>query len=726
MKRKKAAVSLLIAALIVQNSTIGMYASEDDWVDEQIVVEEVAAEESGMPEDSGMAVEQFSGEEFIDSEIMIDSNDDLAVIGKSVSDEFEPEPVEMESSMSENFETASDFTEGDTTDGGIVMDSDNEFVEDEKIAFCEFEVELIETEIDQAEESRTLSATSGTCGDNLTWVLDEEGTLTISGTGAMDNYEHDFVDSPWYSVRSDIITIVIKDGATTIGNDAFSSCDNLTSITLPGSVTTIGIKAFRNCSSLTSITIPNGVITIRDGAFESCSNLTSITIPDGVTTIAYNAFQDCSSLTSIMIPNSVTAINADAFSYCSSLTSITLPNSVSTIEYGVFRFCVNLTSITIPDSVDVIEDGAFSGCRNLSDVYYGGNKTEWDSITIREENDDLINATIHYGKDEPECNHEFKLVIDQNATCTAPGKQHNECTKCGYQEETVDIPAAGHSWNSGAMTKEATCIDTGVKTYTCIVCGTTKTETIAALGHGLTHYPATADRIEYWHCSRCGTDFGDSTGTQQVHIHSWGEWSVIATATVFEAEQQSRTCSACSESEIRTYGAKLAPTLSLNANSLKMKKKQSTKALKVSGMANGDYVKSVTSSKKKVLKVSGFSADGTIRLKAQKKTGKAKLTITLASGLSKTITVKVQSGTVKTTKVKVNTKKITLKKGEKTSVAATIKPITSQQKTTYTSSNKKVATVTSRGVVKAKKAGTAKITVKSGKKKVTVTVKVTD
>ena len=143
---------------------------------------------------------------------------------------------------------------------------------------------------------------SGTCGPNLKWHLMDDGVLTISGIGKMDNYLYSV--APWY--YRDVKQIIIGDGVTTIGQAAFRNRGSLTSVTIPNSVTTIGVYAFSGCSSLTSVTIPNSVTTIGESAFNQCSSLISVTIPNSVTTIGDNAFNGCSSLTSVNIPNSVT------------------------------------------------------------------------------------------------------------------------------------------------------------------------------------------------------------------------------------------------------------------------------------------------------------------------------------------------------------------------------------------------------------------------------------
>ena len=245
-------------------------------------------------------------------------------------------------------------------------------------------------------------AQSGTCGNNLTWTL-SNGTLTISGIGAMEDYEY-ASDAPWDDYRSSIQSLVITDGVTNIGDGAFSYCSSLTSVTIPNSVTSIGDYAFSGCKSLTSITIPNSVTSIGNLAFSYCSSLTSITIPNSVTSIGNHAFSYCSSLISVTIPNSVASIGEYAFYCCSSLTSINvdannpnycsidgvlfgkdkttliqypigntrseyiIPNSVTSIGEWAFSGCKSLTSITIGNSVTSIGDYAFFECSSLTSM----------------------------------------------------------------------------------------------------------------------------------------------------------------------------------------------------------------------------------------------------------------------------------------------------------------------------------------------------------------------
>ena len=172
--------------------------------------------------------------------------------------------------------------------------------------------------------ARTVSpvATSGTCGEDLTWKLDKDGTLTISGTGDMDSYSADGT-APW-SVN-EVKNVVISDGVTSIGDEAFYGCTVLESINIPDGVKSIGAKTFTSCESLESIIIPDGVTSIGYGTFAYCTGLKNINIPDGVTNISGCAFFACKKLESVTIPDSVESIDERAFNYCISLTSITIP-----------------------------------------------------------------------------------------------------------------------------------------------------------------------------------------------------------------------------------------------------------------------------------------------------------------------------------------------------------------------------------------------------------------
>ena len=203
---------------------------------------------------------------------------------------------------------------------------------------------------------------SGSYGDNATWTFDTETqTLTISGTGKMANYS----SSSWGNIQENIKNVVINEGITSIGVQAFRGCENLASVTIPNSVTAIEGGAFANCESLASVTIPNSVTAIGSNAFSGCTSLASVTISNSVTSIGVAAFSGCTSLASVTIPNSVTSIGVAAFAECTSLASVTIPNSVTSIGGGAFSGCTSLTSVTIPNSVTYIGEYAFNKCENL-------------------------------------------------------------------------------------------------------------------------------------------------------------------------------------------------------------------------------------------------------------------------------------------------------------------------------------------------------------------------
>ena len=353
--------------------------------------------------------------------------------------------------------------------------------------------------------------------DNLTWTLTADGTMTVSGTGAMKAYDID--DSPATQKKDSVKAIVIEDGVTSIGDYAFWNCTGLTSISIPNNVTSIGSSAFESCSQLASIEIPSSVTSIGDYAFSGCSGLTSVNIPEDVTSIGERVFMNCSQLASIEIPKSVTSIGKYAFSGCSGLTSITIlggvtsigdfafsscsqlasieipssvtsignsafwnctgltsitiPNRVTSIGNFAFRYCRSLASITIPDSVTSIGVVAFDSCTNLktislscgstlkkSDFGRQANLVSYVSHTLKKTEAKAVTCTENGNKEYWTCEHCKKYFLSND---TNP-----ETAKAVEQSETV-IPASHKLTKVEA--KDATCSESGNKEYwTCEHC----------------------------------------------------------------------------------------------------------------------------------------------------------------------------------------------------------------------------------------------------------------
>ena len=237
-----------------------------------------------------------------------------------------------------------------------------------------------ELSLSSADYGENTTTTSGTWG-TLEWTLDDTGTLTISGNGAMEDFDNGS-DEAWHPYYENINNIILSSGITSIGNNAFIGCYNLKSIMIPDSVSSIGFCAFFGCSSMTSFTIPENVTSIGGGIFQGCRSMTRVTILGAITSISDSAFENCRSLTEITIPNSVTSIGYNSFYNCTSLTDITIPDSVTSIDEYAFDHCCALESITIPNRVTSIGEGAFCNCDNLLSVIISGGLTNIDSVVF--------------------------------------------------------------------------------------------------------------------------------------------------------------------------------------------------------------------------------------------------------------------------------------------------------------------------------------------------------
>ena len=377
-------------------------------------------------------------------------------------------------------------------------------------------------------ETEPSNKQTGSCGDNVTYSLDTEtGVLTISGTGKMKDYSGE--DSPFYQ-NSNIKSVIIENGVTSIGNLAFSSCNSLIEVSLPSSIISLGVSAFSGCENLMSISIPANVADIQSIAFAGCKKLTSIEVDsnngnyssiNGVLfdkniteLVCYPAGKNDASYT---VPNTVKSFAYGSFYDCENLTSVIIPNGVTSIGGASFWNCKNLKSIVIPKSVTKIDLFSFNGCESLKDIYYTGTQDEWNNITIGDGNINLTSATIHYNFvpcTENQHNYYGEWKIIEEPTCTKAGLKQRTCSFDGYVQKE-EIPAKGHTEvviNGYAATCEKSGLTDGKK---CSACGEVleAQKEIAKLGHSYTKTvvepTCTEQGYTIYKCETCGETYKD-------------------------------------------------------------------------------------------------------------------------------------------------------------------------------------------------------------------------
>ena len=234
---------------------------------------------------------------------------------------------------------------------------------------------------DYGDGTCVITGYSGAGGDVI--VPDTISNLMVTGVGGAFEGRTDVTSVTigtnviiiWQAAFSQcsLASVIMPASLTTIQEEAFWGCSNLTSVTFGDNVVSIGNEAFYGCSNIISVTFGSNIVAIGNDAFAHCSKLTSVALPDKVTTLGQSAFGECTSLTNVTIGSSVTSIGFMAFELCASLTSITIPHSVTNIETAAFADCTSLISITIPNSVNSIGWNAFWGCTNLTSVYFTGN-----------------------------------------------------------------------------------------------------------------------------------------------------------------------------------------------------------------------------------------------------------------------------------------------------------------------------------------------------------------
>ncbi|MBR1457277.1 MAG: leucine-rich repeat protein, partial [Oscillospiraceae bacterium] len=310
-----------------------------------------------------------------------------------------------------------------------------------------------------------MSLASGDCGEDLTWTLDADGTLTISGTGDMTDFSRDC--EPWYDQKANVKAVVIEPGVTSIGNDAFSEytalesvelpagltrigeyafygctalaaadlpsslsgigtyafggCSALEAVSLPDAVTSIGSYAFYGCTSLQSVRLSAGLSVLDFGVFSRCASLTAVVIPDGVTTIKAYCFQDCTSLQSVSLPAGLTEITSSLFERCGALTEIVIPSGVTSIGQNAFYRCAALGHVTLPGTLESVAAYAFYGCEALAGVTFLGTQAQWDAIDIHYTNYALTDAAREIMGVSGTCGAGLIWTLSDDGTLTISG-----------------------------------------------------------------------------------------------------------------------------------------------------------------------------------------------------------------------------------------------------------------------------------------------------------------
>ena len=463
----------------------------------------------------------------------------------------------------------------------------------EKLEQIKEEFEIPDLDTDAILSSFATAATSGDFGENncLHWNVSITGKLTISGTGAMPNFDFPKGNlAPWWNydalgviTKIGIKSVDIKDGVTNVGDYALFLLPDATQITLPDSVTRIGRYGIAMCSKLTGMSIPKSVTEIGDfglagdgltavtlpdglqslgrGAFDTCISLTNTTLPAAitavpgkcfanctklltadykgeVTTIGERAFEGCKSLVTAPIPETVTEIGASAFTGCTALTDVTIPAGVTAIPDGCFQGCTALKDMKLPGTVTSVGHNAFTGCTALGDVrYYGAPPTVEPGNSEAHSFEPAI-VTIHYNPDPV---YGWTLDADgkwQGYTVSSKGA----CLHTGYGTHENTVPA--------------TCGEAGRTETICDNCGeVTATKEIPATGEHTwdngtvtTEPTETTPGVRTFTCAVCHATRTETIPAKGAHDYQFTR-TVAPTCTADGYDLY--TCSGCGATEKR-------------------------------------------------------------------------------------------------------------------------------------------------------------------------------
>ena len=478
----------------------------------------------------------------------------------------------------------------------------------EKIEQLKEEFEIPDLDTDAIISSFTTAATSGDFGENncLHWEVStgvlSGKTLTISGTGAMPDF--DFPNgnlAPWWNyealgmltsfgnfkLEGELKKVVIKDGVTNVGDYALFFLPAATQVTLPDGLQSLGRGAFDTCASLTNTTLPAAITAVPGKCFADCTKLLNVKYAGTVTAIGDLAFESCKALTAAPIPETVTEIGASAFTGCTALTDVTIPAGVTAIPDSCFRGCTALADMKLPGTVTSVGHNAFTGCTALKDVRCYGAAPAVEPGNSEAHSFEPAIVTIHYNPDpvygwtldadgkwqgytvssKGACLHTGYGTTENTvpATCGEAGRVDTICSNCGEVVSTKEIPATGaHTWDNGTVTTEPTETTPGVRTFTCAVCGATRTETIPATGahdYQFTKNIAptcTADGYDLYTCSGCGAT--EKRNSKPALGHKWDSGTVTTEPTETTPGVRTYTCTVCGQTKNETIPATGAHT----------------------------------------------------------------------------------------------------------------------------------------------------------------------
>lgn len=363
----------------------------------------------------------------------------------------------------------------------------------------------------------------------------------------------------------------IPKGVTEIGDFGLAG-NGLTAVTLPDGLQSLGRGAFDTCTSLTNTTLPAAITAVPGKCFANCTKLLNVKYAGTVTAIGERAFEGCKSLTKAPIPETVTELGASAFTGCTALTDVTLPAGVTAIPDGCFQGCTALKDMKLPGTVTRVGLNAFTGCTALKDVRcYGAPPTVEPGNSEAHSFEPAI-VTIHYNPDpvygwtleadgtwqgykvssKGACLHTGYGTHENTvpATCGEAGRTETICDNCGEVVSTKEIPATGaHTWDNGTVTTEPTETTPGVRTFTCAVCGQTRTETIPATGahdYQFTKNVAptcTTDGYDLYTCSGCGAT--EKRNSKPALGHKWDSGTVTTEPTATTPGVRTYTCTIC-------------------------------------------------------------------------------------------------------------------------------------------------------------------------------------